>query len=88
MNFISLRRIGIRFVAMLAACLTAFAIAAPGARAETGYTAQEIVDSGNRFFGSTSGRFTTTGSRNSFAGQSSKMVVSRSDVHFCRRLLA
>jgi len=54
MNFISLRRVGIRFVAIFAACL-AIAIAAPGARAEAGYTAQEIVDSGNQFFGSTSG---------------------------------
>ncbi|MBN9077783.1 MAG: hypothetical protein BGN87_21380 [Rhizobiales bacterium 65-79] len=55
MKFISLKRIGIRFVAAFAACLAVIAIAAPGARAESGYTAQEIIDSGNQFFGSTSG---------------------------------
>jgi len=55
MNFFLPKRIGIRFIAIFAACLAVFAVAAPGARADTGYTSQEIIDSGNRFFGSTSG---------------------------------
>jgi hypothetical protein len=55
MNFISLARIRIRLVAIFAACLAAAALVAPAARAGTGYTAQEIIDSGNQFFGSTSG---------------------------------
>jgi hypothetical protein len=59
MNFYSLKRIVVRFVAIFAACLTVLALAAPGARADSGYTAQEIVDSGNRFFGSTSGGLAT-----------------------------
>ena len=59
MNFHSLKRIVVRFVAIFAACLTVLALAAPGARADSGYTAQEIVDSGNRFFGSTSGGLAT-----------------------------
>ena len=59
MNLISLRRTAIRFLAMFAACFAALAIAAPGARAGTGYRAQEIIDSGNQFFGSTSGGLAT-----------------------------
>jgi hypothetical protein len=55
MNFNPLKRIGIRFIAIFATCLAVFAVAAPAARADTGYTAQEIIDSGNQFFGSTSG---------------------------------
>lgn len=58
MKFTSLARIRIRFVAIFAACLAMAAIAAP-ARAGTGYTAQEIIDSGNQFFGSTSGGLAT-----------------------------
>jgi hypothetical protein len=54
MKLVSLRRISVRFIAIFAACL-AIAVSAPGARAETGYTPQEIIDSGNQFFGSTSG---------------------------------
>lgn len=59
MNFNSLKRGAIRFVAILTVSLAVFAAAVPGARADTGYTAQEIVDSGNRFFGSTSGGLAT-----------------------------
>ncbi|MDN5927762.1 MAG: EipA family protein [Hyphomicrobiales bacterium] len=55
MNCNPLKRIGIRFVAIFATCLAILAVAAPGARADTGYTPQEIIDSGNQFFGSTSG---------------------------------
>jgi len=55
MNFNSLRRINIRFIAIFAACLAVLAVSAPSARADAGYTPQEIIDSGNRFFGSTSG---------------------------------
>jgi hypothetical protein len=54
MKLLSLKRTAIRFVAIFAACL-AIVATAPGARAETGYTPQEIIDSGNQFFGSTSG---------------------------------
>jgi hypothetical protein len=54
MKLLSLKRTAIRFVAIFATCL-AIAVTAPGARADTGYTAQEIIDSGNQFFGSTSG---------------------------------
>lgn len=55
MNFNPLKRIGVRFIAIFATCLAVLAVAAPNARADTGYTAQEIIDSGNQFFGSTSG---------------------------------
>jgi len=51
-------RTPVRFaaLALLMACMTAFA--APKAQADT-YTAQEIVDSGHRFFGATSGGLAT-----------------------------
>lgn len=44
-----------RFAAALFAAFLAVFFLGSAARADTGYTAQEIVDSGHRFFGSTSG---------------------------------
>ncbi|MGN6582161.1 MAG: DUF1134 domain-containing protein [Rhizobiaceae bacterium] len=44
-----------RFAAALFAAFLAVFFLGSAARADTGYTAQEIIDSGHRFFGSTSG---------------------------------
>jgi len=48
-----------RFAAALFAAFLAVFFLGSAARADTGYTAQEIVDSGHRFFGSTSGGLAT-----------------------------
>ena len=51
---------GVRRVAAVAfAAFLAVLCLVPAARADTGYTAQEIIDSGHRFFGSTSGGLAT-----------------------------
>jgi hypothetical protein len=59
MNFLPLKRLRLRVITVFAACLALFAVGASAARADTGYTAQEIIDSGNQFFGSTSGGLAT-----------------------------
>lgn len=48
-----------RFAAALFAGFLAVLLLGSAARADTGYTAQEIIDSGHRFFGSTSGGLAT-----------------------------
>jgi hypothetical protein len=48
-----------RVAAALFAAFLAVLFLGSAARADTGYTAQEIVDSGHRFFGSTSGGLAT-----------------------------
>lgn len=53
------RRHVVHFMAFLAACLTFGSVMAGKAHADETYTAQEIIDSGHRFFGATSGGLAT-----------------------------
>ena len=48
-------RLGARLAVVLSLVLCAASLSATSARAQEGYSAQEIVDSGHRFFGATAG---------------------------------
>jgi hypothetical protein len=59
MMHIQFERTVLRLAFAFAVCLAAVAAQPFPARADTGYTAQEIIDSGHKFFGATSGGLAT-----------------------------